>query len=328
MVGGEACQRVGLLHPIPALEAEKAMIIPQNRKYLSAWSLAGLLTFSTAVVAVAQVFPPQPPKAQTPLEVQGRHVLQLAGGCGCHGANFAGWREGGPDTFPRALPFGERFVGPFGSIPASNITPDPNTGISGWSDAQLEKLLTEGINPAGRRISPLMPYRAYQGMAKSDVRALIAYLRRLRPVNNTVPDKELKTPIEEPGPFPPAPDERPTEPLALGRYLVHHVSACTDCHSPGGAGPEGEILAGKVLKIGGDSVVAPNLTPDRETGIGSWSKADIARYLRTGSRPDGGLAQSVMAGLILTSFSKMTTEEANAVAAYLKSLPAVHHRPQ
>lgn len=304
------------------------MRILQNQTYFLLCSLAGLLTISVALVAVGCDTLPQPPKAKTPLEERGRHVLQLAGGCGCHGTNFAGWRQGRADSFPRAAPFGERFVGPFGSVPASNITPDPNTGISGWSDEMLEQAITQGLDPAGRRLSPQMPYRAYQGMAKSDVRALIAYLRRLRPVNNAVPAKELKTPVPEWETSSPAPEERPTEPVALGRYLVEHVSACTDCHSPGESGPEGESLAGKMLPIGGKSIVAPNLTTDRETGIGTWSQADISRYLRTGTRPDGGLAQSAMAGLILVSFSKMTKEESAAVAVYLKSLPPVRHRPQ
>ena len=290
-------------------------------------SLLGVLMTGAAIVAVGCDFLPQPPQAQTPLEERGRHVLQTAGGCGCHGSNFAGWRQGKADTFPRAAPFGERFVGPFGSVPASNITPDPDTGISGWSDAQLESAIVDGVDPAGRQLSPQMPYHAYHGMAKNDVRALIAYLHRLRPVKNEVPEKVMKALPPEIEAAPSAPEERPTEPVALGRYLVEHVSACTDCHASGAPGPEGELLVGKLLPLGKESVVAPNLTPDRETGIGSWSKTDITRYLRTGTRPDGGLAQSVMAGLILTSFSKLTPEESTAIAAYLKSLPPMHHRP-
>jgi hypothetical protein len=72
----------------------------------------------------------------------------------------------------------------------------------------------------------------------------------------------------------------------------------------------------------------PNITPDRETGIGRWSESAIARYLRTGSRPDGGLAQSLMAGLIFSSFSHLTSEEAHEIATYLKSIPPARHRPE
>ncbi len=74
--------------------------------------------------------------------------------------------------------------------------------------------------------------------------------------------------------------------------------------------------------------LVPNITPDRESGIGRWSESAIARYLRTGSRPDGGLAQSLMAGLIFSSYSHLTRQEAQAIAAYLKSIPPVGYRPE
>jgi hypothetical protein len=88
------------------------------------------------------------------------------------------------------------------------------------------------------------------------------------------------------------------------------------------------LLAGKQLAVApGHTVLVANITPDRETGIGRWSEGEIARYLRTGRRPDGELAQSLMAALIISSFSHFTPEEARAIAAYLKTVPAVRHRP-
>ena len=293
--------------------------------------------FGLAVATAAAIggcggrLPQPPPPATTPLEARGRHLVRIASGCGCHGANFAGWREGGPDALPRSLPFGERFVGPFGVVPASNITPDRASGIGLWSDGEVRRAITEGIvgrGDAAKRLHPLMSYHAYRGMARSDLDALVAYLRRLRPVDNGVPTRELKTPVPQTpvaDAAPPGPAEPPTEGVALGRYLVRHVSVCADCHSPGEPGDSagGPELSGKTLRLGGRALVAPNLTPDRETGLGRWSEGDIARYLRTGSRPDGGLAQSAMAGLILSSYSHYTPEEARAVAAYLKSLAPV-----
>ncbi len=223
---------------------------------------------------------------------------------------------------PRAIPYGERFTGPFGTVPTPNITQDQG-GIGSWTDNQIAQAITDGVDPSGAKLSPIMPYRAYHGMAKSDVRALVAYLRTIPPVRNDVPAPTLKQPIPEMGPQPSAPQIRPTEEIALGRYLVRNISSCADCHAPKDTGSEEPFLSGGMLTIDGKEVAAPNITPDRKTGIGSWSEADIARYLRTGTRPDGGLAQSAMAGLILTSFSHFTPEEAHAVAAYLKSQPAV-----
>jgi mono/diheme cytochrome c family protein len=292
------------------------------------------LAVTAAFVAVlagpgCRSLPPSPPDATTPAESEGRHVLQTAAACGCHGANFAGWKEGRPNDFPRAAPYGERFVGPFGAVPAANITPDKETGIGSWTDEQIKRAITDGVDPGGRKLAPLMPYAVYHGMAASDLDALVAYLHRLRPVHNEVTGWEFKGQMPEPAP-PQTPPEggRPAGGVELGRYLVHSVSGCTDCHAPGGPGPDAEKLIGKVLHIGGAAIVAPNLTPDRATGLGAWSEGDIARYLRTGTRPDGGLAQSAMAGLILTSFSHYSPDEARAVAAYLKNLPAVHHRPE
>jgi mono/diheme cytochrome c family protein len=280
---------------------------------------------------------PRPPEARTPIEKRGRHVLRIAVGCGCHGLNFAGWKEGGPDLLPRTLPYGERFVGPYGVIPASNITPDPETGIGTWSDEAIARAIRDGIHPSGARLDPIMPYLAFQGMADSDVTALVAFLRRLRPVKNRVTGKRLTAPIPEPRPrgstvdLPPAPARPPESGVALGKYLVENVTTCGDCHTPRDpSGPRpGLLLAGNMLPRGSEgALLVPNITPDRETGIGRWSESAIARYLRTGSRPDGDLAQSLMAGLIFSSFSHLTSEEAHAIATYLKRIPPVRHRPE
>jgi mono/diheme cytochrome c family protein len=272
---------------------------------------------------------PRPPEARTPLERRGRHVLRIAEGCGCHGANFAGWREGGSDRAPGSLPYGERFVGESGTIPAPNITPDPQTGIGAWSDEQIIGAVRNGIRPDGSRLSPIMPYAEYHGMAESDMQALVAYLHRLRPVRNVVPARQLSGPVPEPASLPPAPERPPEGGILLGQYLVRAVSGCDNCHTPASdSKPEtGLWLAGRQLPVApGEAVRVPNITPDRETGIGRWSEAEIARYLRSGRRPDGELARSLMAALIISSFSHFTPEEARAIAAYLKSVPPVRHR--
>jgi mono/diheme cytochrome c family protein len=279
-----------------------------------------------ATVGGCGALPQPPPPGRTVDESRGRHILQIASACGCHGSNFAGWREGGPDELPRTAPYGERFIGSFGKVPARNITPDTATGIAGWTDAQIAAAITDGVDPSGESLSPVMPCRAYHGMARSDIAALVAYLHCLHPVHNSVPEPEPPVPDAASSPAQPMPpDIRPAGGVELGHYLVRHVCVCADCHSPDGSGSEDAPLTGKVMP-GRSRAVAPNITPDRETGIGAWSAADTARYLRTGSRPDGGVAQAAMAGLILTSFSHFTPEEADGIAAYLKSLPPVRHR--
>lgn len=275
--------------------------------------IASTIALAACLKVAASILPPQPPPGRREVEREGRHLVQIAGGCGCHGPNFAGWRRGGPDTFPRAAPFGERFVSPDGIVPAPNITPDAGTGIGGWTDQEIEQALTEGIEPGGGKLSPIMPYRAYAGMSRADIQAIVAYLHCLRPVDNDVPAPVLNKPVED---LPPAlaADVRPAGGVDLGRYLVRNVCSCADCH--------GDNLAGKVMRMGSELTVVPNITPGAR-GVGQWSEGDIARYLRTGSRPDGGLAQGPMAAVILTSFSHLSPAEARAVAEYLKTVPPV-----
>lgn len=114
-------------------------------------------------------------------------------------------------------------------------------------------------------------------------------------------------------------------PVERGRYLVT-LGGCTDCHTPGhffGKPDQARFLGGSEVgfDIPGLGVfVGPNLTPDKDTGLGNWSKAQIIAALQTGVRPDGRILAPVMPW---QSFAKLTKADADAIATYLKSLPAV-----
>ena len=116
--------------------------------------------------------------------------------------------------------------------------------------------------------------------------------------------------------------------IQRGAYLVG-IAGCSDCHTPGGltgSPDKTRYLAGSDagFAIPGDAVyVGQNLTPDKETGIGAWSSADIVTALRTGKRPDGRMLSGVMPS---ASFSRLTDQDAEAIAAFLKSLPAVKNK--
>lgn len=112
-----------------------------------------------------------------------------------------------------------------------------------------------------------------------------------------------------------------------GRYLSI-IAACNDCHTPGtfyGAPDYDRTLSGSELGwIGPWGVSFPrNLTPDVETGIGSWTERQIVDALRTGMRPDGSVLLPPMPWPMYTALSD---EDAFAIAAYLKSLAPVKHR--
>jgi mono/diheme cytochrome c family protein len=116
--------------------------------------------------------------------------------------------------------------------------------------------------------------------------------------------------------------------IERGRYLVN-LGGCTDCHTPGhffGKPDPNAYLGGSDVgfEIPGHGVfVGPNLTPDKETGLGDWTTAQIVTVLQTGVRPDGRILAPVMPWRALAGLSK---SDITAVAAYLKSLKPVHHK--
>src|ERR1041384_5101960 len=116
--------------------------------------------------------------------------------------------------------------------------------------------------------------------------------------------------------------------LARGQYLVS-VIPCTDCHTPGsflGHPDMARYLGGSDVgfEIPGLGVFyAPNLTSDKETGLGKWTKEEIATAITTGKRPDGRMLAPAMP---VDSFKHLTHDDALAIAAYLKSLPAIKNK--
>jgi mono/diheme cytochrome c family protein len=116
--------------------------------------------------------------------------------------------------------------------------------------------------------------------------------------------------------------------IARGRYLVS-ISGCSDCHTPGG------MLGSPDMKryLGGSDVgfavpgagvfVGPNLTPDKDTGLGNWTSEQIVTAIRKGKRPDGVELSPVMPW---PGFAHLTDEDAAAIAVFLKSLPAVANK--
>jgi mono/diheme cytochrome c family protein len=115
--------------------------------------------------------------------------------------------------------------------------------------------------------------------------------------------------------------------VARGKYLVQ-INGCNDCHTPGsfyGAPDMKRALSGSEVGWLGPWGVAyaRNLTSDSETGLGRWSEADIVKALRTGIRPDGRALAPIMPWMWL---AHLTDADAGAIAAYLKTVPAVKHR--
>lgn len=231
------------------------------------------------------------------------------------------------DRTNRFLAGGRPFnLGPAGVLLTRNLTPDQETGIGSWSDEQVKLAVKTGVSADGKLLFPVMPYHVYDTMADADLDALIAYLRSIKAVNNMIPKSTISTEGFPTFPYQTginAPDA--SDKAARGDYLVNSVMGCTDCHTPvdptTGAPQMDKYLAGGQPYEGPWGIVyGANITPDNETGIGTWTEEEIIRAIMTGVGKDGRRL------IFMPWFNYVTlkSEDAAAVAYYLKNvLPAV-----
>jgi mono/diheme cytochrome c family protein len=290
-----------------------------------------LMVRSIVSAAILITFQDTHGQTDNQLVAKGQYIFALAGGCACH-TEPKGTLHAGARAFPI----------PFGTVYSTNITQDKETGLGNWTDQQIHDAMTKGIRRDGSRILPVMPYEKYSGMARDDLKALIAYLRTIKPVKKATPDlktwapfaRGLGTPIflKIFGRFSASPTEAPAHGVARGRYLADHVSLCGDCHTPRnsiGVPNHSLYLAGAGEKIGPLGEAVPNVTPDKETGIGEWKREDIAELLRSGTKPDLDNVQGLMYEVVQGTsygYKDMKKEDALVIADYLKSLPAIKNK--
>jgi mono/diheme cytochrome c family protein len=265
------------------------------------------------------------------LVARGQYIFAVAGGCACH-------------TVPKETPHagGRAFPIPFGTVYSTNITQDKETGLGAWTDQQIIDAIVKGIRRDGSRSLPVMPYEKYSGMAQEDLKALVAYLRTLKPVKKPTPELKTKLPFVRSlgtgmylkvfGRFSAAPAQAPKGGIERGRYLVDHVSLCGDCHTPRNSigVPKGSFyMAGAGQDTGPLGEGVPNITPDKETGIGRWKREEIAELLISGTKPDFDNVQGLMYEVIQGTsggYKDMTKEDALAIADYVKSIPAIANK--
>ncbi|MDP6150905.1 MAG: cytochrome C [Gammaproteobacteria bacterium] len=188
-----------------------------------------------------------------------------------------------PGTLGKGGEVFDRSTGLPGVLTSKNITP---YNLGDWSDGELFRAITGGLQKDGDALFPLMPYDAYRTMDERDVLAIMAYLRTIAPIENDVGDHELDFPLSLIVNSIPLEAELSTvnrdDPLEYGEYLAT-LSGCTWCHTPINATqqliPEQSLAGGHDFFMGGFIVRAANISPDVETGIGSWSEEQfIARF--------------------------------------------------
>ncbi|MDX9861926.1 MAG: cytochrome c [Rhodospirillales bacterium] len=259
---------------------------------------------------------------------RGKYVFDAADCVACH-----------TDTANQGAPLagGRRLETPFGTFYSPNITPDTATGIGRWSDADFMAALRHGRAPDGSHLYPVFPYPSYTLMSESDMRDLKAYLFSLPPVVRENRPHEVRPPFGwrfliagwkalffSPGAF--HPDDSRDQRWNRGAYLATALGHCGECHTPRnafGAPVSDMALAGTAEGPDGGSV--PNITPDRETGIGGWSDDDVDTLLTLGMTPDGDFVGAGMAEVVSNSTSKLTPADRAALIAYLRSLPPINN---
>jgi mono/diheme cytochrome c family protein len=278
----------------------------------------------------AQVPLPTPSPATTSAEAtsvaRGEYIVRTVSVCGsCHAAPGEERDPDGP------LSGGMEFHNwRIGIARASNLTPDAETGLGAWSDAEIVRALRNGQHKDGRVLAPVMPYEWYHVMSDDDAFAVARYLKSQPPVRNHV--KQSPNVVFKIGRMlflRPKPARSTTAPsrtavAEYGGYLAQHVSLCADCHTERVGllqKPDRDrLFAGMDHPPEGFPVKPPNITAEPERGIGKWSEADFVRAMRTGVTPDGETLHPFMPW---PKLKRMTDDDLHAMYVYLRALPPV-----
>jgi mono/diheme cytochrome c family protein len=231
---------------------------------------------------------------------------------------------------------------PLGAIYSTNITPDPETGIGKYTFEDFDRALRSGIAKDGHRLYPAMPYPSYAKITDDDLHALYDFFMKQVP-----PVKQANQPSEIPsylsfrwplaiwdavfaksGAYVAKPDH--DNAWNRGAYLIEGLGHCGACHTPRGWAFEEKALDdSKSTYLQGaalDAWSAPDLRGDVRTGLGGWSTEDLAGFLKTGHNGKG-TAFGSMLDVVNNSTPYLSDDDVNAMAAYLKSLPATAQQP-
>ena len=265
----------------------------------------------------------------TPQQVARGAYLARAGNCAaCHtargGAEYAG---------------GRGIATPFGTVFASNLTPDPQTGLGLWSAAAFWRAMHHGRAQDGRLLYPAFPYTSYTQVSREDSDALFAYLRSLVPVSQRNLQHDLVFPFNtqaalavwramyfRPGVF--EADPARTAEWNRGAYLVRGLGHCAACHAPRnalGATQDAQALRGGMVAT--QNWYAPSLASSREAGVADWDTQQVVDLLQTGVSARG-TALGPMAEVVYRSTQHLLSADLQAMAVFLKDLPPQSHPAQ
>ncbi|WP_035713188.1 molybdopterin cofactor-binding domain-containing protein [Azorhizobium doebereinerae] len=310
-----------------ALTGETPPPEPKPHKKKRSWfamagaALAGALGMATIALpirgAIAPIAPPDPSAFSAEMIARGKQLAALGDCAVCHTVPGGVANAGG-----RAMET------PFGTVYATNLTPDSDTGIGRWSYAAFERAMREGISRDGRHLYPAFPYTAFTKASDTDLQALYAYLMSQPPASAPVPEAKMAFPFNirplmaawnmlflMTGQAVADPARSPQ--WNRGAYLVEGLGHCGACHTPrNGLGAEktgAAYLAGGMV----DGWEAPALTALSKAPI-PWTEAELYSYLRTGFSPHHGTAAGPMAPVV-QELAHLPDADIRAMAVYLAS---------
>lgn len=261
-------------------------------------------------------------------QIQRGAYLARAGNCvGCHtargGAEYAGGR--GIDT-------------PFGTVYASNLTPDERTGIGSWSPAHFWRAMHNGRSKDGRLLVPAFPYPNYTHVTRADSDAIYAYLRTLVPVDQPNRPHELRFPYDMQASlaiwralfFVPEvfePDASKSAQWNRGSYLVRGLGHCNACHASRNilGATSGQLeLSGGLIPM--QKWYAPSLNAPHEAGVADWPVQDIVDLMKRGVSARGSVL-GPMAEVVYRSTQYLSDADMQAIGVFLKDLPQAPPEP-
>jgi mono/diheme cytochrome c family protein len=271
------------------------------------------------------------------LLARGKYLSDHVTGCStCHSqrdwSRFSGPRK--PETLGAG---GDKFdLGAAGVLYAKNITP---AAIGSWTDGELLRAVTEGVSRDGTPLFPLMPYPHFGAMAEDDIHAVLAYVRSFKAIENSgIPERSLNFPLNlivRTIPSPAEPQVRPpiTDKLAYGRYMLR-AALCAECHTPiddrGTPLPGMDFAGGTELLETGFRVRSANITPDADTGIGTWTEAqfiDRFKSFENFSQPvQSDTERRQNSPMPWTEYAGMTREDLAAIFTALRAQKPVINR--
>lgn len=245
-------------------------------------------------------------------------------------------RYSGPLTPGTEGKGGERYdksIGVPGVIYSKNITP---AHLGTWTDGEILKAITSGVNKDGKVLFPLMPYTNFSQLSQEDLYSIISYIRTLKPIKNDIPESSIDFPLSLiiktiPSDYTPksAPDR--SNPKEYGKYLVT-IAGCNDCHTQAVKGEpvKGMMLAGGTeMKLPWGLIRSANITPDKETGIGNWTKDDFLNRFKSYRSQDPYVKVNMKSDFNTVMpwqfFAGMTDEDLGAIYEYLHSVKPVYN---